>query len=251
MSQQKRDEVRDVRDAVRDAICRRIEAGAAIDDILEKLVEKAPSTLLDIAFGPQAIGGAEITRALLPLLPLLEQRIQRFQISAARFYYRLAELSQEASRELMTAVLERHSQEEWFISFAQKAEGAAMGQLQLLALQQSPRFMDFCLLYVQRGARRGLVMVAEELGRVEPAIALLLEGVVEVGIEAAARALETDPNCGVIEYMAATLGPDIDPLLARLVSRIHRADVLHQVDELLRWYPRASAQLKKMQHMPS
>ena len=185
------------------------------------------------------------------MLPLLEQRIQRFQISAARFYYRLAELSQEASNELLTAVLERHSQEEWFISFAQKAEGAAMGQLQLLALQDSPRFMDFCLLYVQRGARRGLVMVAEELGRVEPAIALLLEGVVEVGIEAAARALETDPNCGMIEYMAATLGPDIDPLLARLVARIHRAEVLHHVEELLRWYPRASAQFEKMQHMPS
>ena len=239
MSQQKRD-------AVRDAILQRIKIGKPIDAFVQQLAERAPSTLIDISFGPKAIGGEIVTRALIPLLEQLEPRIGSFQIPISKFYGRLVELSGESALELLEAIISRHPYEDWMVGVSRKAEGTSMGALHLILLQNDEKFGYFCQLYADNGARRGLVQVAEELGRVEPMIALLRKDAIEVAIEAAIRALETNPQCGAIEHIAATIGPDIESIISRLVSRLHNQDIAKQIQPLVQWYPRAALQLQKI-----
>lgn len=239
MSQQKRD-------AVRDAILQRIKIGKPIDAFLQQLSERAPSTLIDISFGPKAIGGEVITRALLPLLEQLEERIRNFQIPLAKFYIRLINLAEGAALELLEAVISRHPHATWLVEVSRKAEGSLMGSLHLTMLNNDPQFGRFCQLYADSNARRGLVQIAEELGRVEPMVALLRKEAIEVAIEAGVRALETNPNCGAIEHIAATIGPDIEPLVSRLVSRLQNDEVANHIQPLVQWYPRAALQLQKI-----
>ena len=176
MSQQKRD-------AVREAILQRIKIGKPIDAFLQQLAERAPSTLIDISFGPKAIGGPIITRSLLPLLDELEARIRNFQIPISKFYVRLIELSAEASMELLAAVISRHLHATWLVDVSRKAEGPLLGSLHLRMLKDDPQFSLFCQAYADNNARRGLVQVAEELGRVEPMVALLKKDAFDFAVE--------------------------------------------------------------------
>ena len=116
----------------------------------------------------------------------------------------------------------------------------------MVMLKDDDRFDEFCCLYADHGARRGLVLVAEELGRVGPMIALLRKEEFEVAIESAIRALETDTRCGAMEHMAATVGPDLESLLVRLVSRLDNQEVAQHIQPLVKWFPRVALQLQKI-----
>ena len=232
-------------DAVREAILERIKIGKPVDVLLRRLAEKAPLTLIDISFGPRAIKGPILTRSLIPLLEDVE-RLLPAQIPIAQFYARLIELGGEAGDELYHSLLRRHVDAPWVVDVAKRAEGADMGLMHLLLLHEDDGFSRFCGLYAQAGARRGLVKAAEQLGRPEPAVALLDAGAIEVAAEAAARAFETDSRCGVVEHVAARLGPDAGHVLDRLVAHLHDSYAARGIEPLVQWYPKASERLSTL-----
>ena len=228
---------------VRDIIQERLRIGKPIDNILLSLSERAPSTLIDIAIGLNPIGGEKMTLALIPLLDQIESRIGNFQITELLFYQRLADSSEEASKDLLEEIVVRHYNQDWLIDISQQIEGVMAGYLHLSYIQGEDFFEDFCRKYAQKGMRRSLVSLASELGRIEPVLALLTDGNIEVGLEAAALALESNPKCGVIEHMAAILGPDIDLQLSGMIKKIQDPSVVKHIEELVRWYPRAKKSL--------
>ncbi|MEC7987622.1 MAG: hypothetical protein VX278_20815 [Myxococcota bacterium] len=231
---------------VREIIQERLRIGKPIDNILLSLAERAPSTLIDIAIGLNPIGGEKITLALIPLLEQIEERIGNFQITELQFYQRLADNSEGAASELLEEIIARHYQQEWLIDISQQVEGLMAGYLHLSYIKDEDFFEEFCCKYAQKGMRRSLVSLASELGRIEPVLALLTDGNVEVGLEAAALALESNPRCGVIEHMAAILGPDIDLQLSSMIKKIQDPGVAKHIAELVHWYPRAKKSLQDL-----
>jgi len=148
--------------------------------------------------------------------------------------------------DLLAEVIRRHPYASFLPDVSRKAEGHQMGWTHLVMLGDDSQFEKFCIEYARRGARRGLVLTAEELGSAIPAIALLWVGAVEVATEAAARALETNADCGVIEYMAAVVGHEFDPILTRVITHLHDPIVAEKIHHLVRWYPRAFAKLEAL-----
>ena len=182
---------------VRDIIQERLRIGKPIDNILLSLAERAPSTLIDIAIGLNPIGGEQITLALIPLLDQIEERIWNFQITELQFYQRLADGSEGAAADLLDEIVARHYRHDWLIDISQQIEGVMAGYRHLSYIKDKEYFEEFCRKYAQKGMRRSLVSLASELGRIEPVLALLTDGNIEVGLEAAALALESNPRCGV------------------------------------------------------
>ena len=121
------------------------------------------------------------------------------------------------------------------------------GKQHLLAVQNEPCFMDVCSLYVQHGVRKSLLFCSQTLGRVEPGLAFIAQGNIEVGLQAGVLALQKDPNCGMIEYMCALIGPDIDLPLSNLIAQLNSSSLLNHIEPLVKWYPRAHLALKNQQ----
>ena len=114
-----------------------------------------------------------------------------------------------------------------------------------MAIYDQPYFHNMCNSYVQMGARESLLYCSSTLGRVEPAIALLVHGTMEVGLKAGALALSKNPSCGMIEYLSALLGPDIDLPLSTMIGYIENGKTLDKISHLVEWYPRAQKMLDK------
>jgi|GEM_PF-4638005 len=237
------------KERVRGVLLERMKMGKPIDALLNSLATRAPSTLIDITIGLDPIGGEKLTRALLPLLSQIEMRLASFPIAPQHFYQRLAEGSGEAKLELLETVIGMHPQEAWVCILSQQIEGLDAGQRHLMAIHEQPYFYEMCVQYAQKGMRNSLLYCAKKLGRVDPALALLQEGTLESGLHAGALALSRNPSCGMIEYLAALLGPDIDLPLSTMIEHITNPKVLDKIENLVVWYPRAK-QLWKKQRNP-
>lgn len=233
------------KDRVRALLLERMKMGKPIDAQLRSLANRAPSTLIDMTIGLNPIGGTALTYALLPLLPQIELRLRTFPISPQHFYLRLAEGSEDAKDVLLETVIGMHPEEEWICSLSQQIEGALAGKRHLMAVYDQPYFHNMCNIYVQMGARESLLYCSSMLGRVEPAIALLVHGPMEVGLKAGALALSKNPSCGMIEYLSALLGPDIDLPLSTMIGYIENGKTLDKISHLVEWYPRAQKMLDK------
>lgn len=233
------------KERVRALLIERMKMRKPIDALLSSLANRAPSTLIDMTIGLNPIGGAALTYALLPLLPQIELRLSTFPISPEHFYLRLAEGSGEAKDVLLETVIGMHPEEEWICTLSQQIEGASAGTRHLMAIYDQPYFHKMCNLYVQEGARESLLHCCTKLGRVEPAIALLVNGTMDAGLRAGAHALSRNPSCGMIEYLCAMLGPDIDLPLSTMIGYIQNGKTLDRIADLVEWYPRADKMLKK------
>ena len=217
--------------------------GKPIDSLLSSLANRAPSTLIDITIGINPICGAQITNALLPLLSQIELRLSSFPISPQHFYLRLAEGSEEAKDLLLDTVISMHPEKEWIYLLSQQIEGGEAGKRHLMAIYEQPYFHDMCHLYAQKGLRESLLFCCQQLGRVEPALALLVHGTLDVGLRAGALALTRNSACGMIEYLSALLGPDIDLPLSTMIGYITSLKTLEKIEHLVVWYPRARKKL--------
>ena len=233
------------KERVRGVLLERMKMGKPIDALLNSLASRAPSTLIDITIGLDPIGGAQLTRALLPLLTQIEMRLASFPIAPQHFYQRLAEGSGEAKLELLETVISMHPQETWIGVLSQQIEGLDAGKLHLMAIHEQPYFYEMCVQYAQNGMRNSLLYCSQSLGRVEPALALLQEGTLESGLHAGALALSRNPSCGMIEYLAALIGPNIDLPLSTMLEHISNPKILDKLENLVRWYPRAYQTWKK------
>ena len=235
------------KERVRALLIERMKMGKPIDALLGSLAHRAPSTLIDMTIGLNPVGGSALTYALLPLLPQIELRLSTFPISPQHFYLRLAQGSGEAKDILLDTVIAMHPEEEWICTLSQQIEGAAAGTRHLMAIYDQPYFHKMCNLYVQQGARESLLHCCRKLGRVEPAIALLMNGTMDTGLQGGALALSRNPSCGMIEYLCAMLGPDIDLPLSTMIGYIENNKTLDRITDLVVWYPRAQRMLKKQQ----
>ena len=233
------------KERVRILLLERMKMGKPIDALLRSLANRAPSTLIDMTIGLNPIGGSALTYALLPLLPQIELRLRTFPISPQHFYLRLAQGSEEAKDVLLETVIGMHPEEEWVCSLSQQIEGALAGKRHLMAIYDQPYFHNMCNIYVQMGARESLLYCSSMLGRVEPAISLLVNGTMDAGLQAGALALCKNPSCGMIEYLSAMLGPDIDLPLSTMIGYIDNGKTLDRISSLIEWYPRAQKMLEK------
>jgi hypothetical protein len=236
------------KERVRGLLEERIKIGKPIDSLLFSLANRAPSTLIDITIGLNPIGGAQITYALLPLLSQIELRLSSFPISPQHFYQRLAEGSEEAKGQLLDTVIGMHPEEDWICLLSQQIEGAEAGTRHLMAIYDQPYFHEMCHLYAQKGMRESLMYCCKKLGRVEPALALLINGTLDAGLQAGALALARNPSCGMVEYLCALMGPDIDLPLSTMIGYITDSKSLEKLEHLVVWYPRAKNMLKKQRN---
>lgn len=236
------------KERVRTLLLERMKMGKPIDALLSSLANRAPSTLIDMTIGLNPIGGSALTYALLPLLPQIELRLRTFPISPQHFYLRLAQGSEEAKDMLLETVIGMHPEEEWVCTLSQQIEGAMAGKCHLMAIYDQPYFHNMCNLYVQMGARESLLHCSSMLGRVEPTIALLVNGTMDAGLQAGALALSKNPSCGVIEYLSAMLGPDIDLPLSTMIGYIDNGKTLDRISALVEWYPRAKNMLENQRN---
>ena len=231
------------KDRVRSLLLERMKMGRSIDSLLVSLANRAPSTLIDITIGVNPIVGPQITNALLPLLSQIELRLGSFPISPEHFYLRLAEGSGDAKDALLDTVIAMHPEEDWVCLLSQQIEGVNAGKRHLMAIHEQSYFHDMCHLYAQKGLRESLLYCCQKLGRVEPALALLVQGTLDVGLKASAMVLSRNPSSGMIEYMCALLGPDIDLPLSTMIGYITSPKTLDKIEPLVMWYPRAKAKL--------
>ena len=193
------------KERVRGVLLERMKMGKPIDALLNLLRVERPSTLIDITI--DSIPLVELNAGSFASVDSNRNAIGFFPIAPQHFYQRLAEGSGDAKLELLETVVSMHPQESWICILSQQIEGLDAGKSHLMAIHEQPYFYEICVQYAQSGMRNGLLYCSQSLGRVEPALALLQEGTLESGLHAGAPALSRNPSCGMIEYLAALLGP--------------------------------------------
>ena len=197
---------------LRDALAHRMADGRPVDTLLAGLAERDSTALAELIVGARALRGAAVVRAALGVVGALEAAV-----SPAPLYRRLADLAGVGAVEVLRTAAERHPRAPWLLGLSKRIEGVQCGVVHLRARAGHPDFPEICEVHAEAGHQRGLVQVAGDLGSPWPAVALLRAGAVDAAAEAAVRALERDPSCPVIQWLAAVWGPDLDPLLTRMI----------------------------------
>lgn len=182
-----------------------------LQPLFAALAEKDPMALAEVVCGSRAPGGAHVVRAALPHVAALEATL-----SPRGLYPRLLDLGGEAAADVLAIAAARHPAASWLVPLSRKAEAFAVGLTHLLAAANHPSFASVCRAHADAGHVDGLVFVAAETGRAEPAAALL--GVdVAASLRAAGAALDRDPTTPMLAHLAAAWGPEPDALIVRLI----------------------------------
>ncbi len=203
---------------IRKALAEMIALGQPVDALYAALGERDLVALVDLVVGPQALRGGGAVDAALALAPRLEKAV-----GPTGLYRRLIDLGPERGLAVLAVAAARHPTASWLVALSAKVEGKDAGLTHLRAVQGLPSLAWACQVHATAGHARALILLSAETGRVEPALALLHGGLVEEAAEAAACALEAAPAVPVVEAMAAVWGPDMDPLLCRLLTHLRSA----------------------------
>ncbi len=223
---------------IRRALAEMIAAGQSVEAHYAALGERDPVALTDLVVGPQALRGAGAVDAALGQAARLEKTV-----GPTGLYRRLVDLGPERGRAVLAVACARHPTASWLVALSEKVEGPDAGLTHLRATLALPSLAWACQVHATAGHARGLALLAGESGRVEPALALLHAGLYEEAAEAAARALEADPSVPVVEACAAVWGPDLDPLLSRLLSHLRRAEAADALAAHAAYFPGFGARL--------
>lgn len=181
--------------------------------LLHALGERDPVALGELLIGPQALKGPEAVGAALQVVDFLEPAM-----TAPGLYRRLVDLG--GGPAALDVAARRHPSAAWLVPLSAKVEGPQAGWTHLRAAHGTPHWDATCVAYARAGAIAALIRAAEALGGPEPAMALLRAGHLDPAAEASVRALERDPSAPVVESLAAIWGPDLDPLLCRLLPHL-------------------------------
>lgn len=169
--------------------------------------------LAELVCGSRAVPGAAVARAALPFVEALEAKV-----SARGLYPRWVDLAGDAAEEVLEIAAGRHPSAGWLVPLSDRVEGERAGRTHLRAAAEHPAFAAACHAHAAAGHVAALATIAGELGRAEPAAAL-----VEVDEEAAVRAAAAALDAGapdVVAMLAAAWGPEPDALVRRLVSHL-------------------------------
>ena len=189
-----------------------------VEGLYLALAEHDLVALTDLVVGPQALRGAGAVKAALAVLPRLETAV-----SPAGLYRRLLDVDPGSGAEVLEVACRRHPTASWLVALSARVEGAAAGATHLRASADLPSLSWACQVHARAGHVRGLVAFAAASGRLEPVLTLLTSGPIEAAAEAAVRAIEAAPDAPVVETLAAVWGPDLDPLLCRMLPHLRSA----------------------------
>lgn len=203
---------------IRRAMSDMLRAGQPVDALYHALAEHDLVALTDLVVGPQALRGRGAVSAALSVLPRLESAV-----SPAGLYRRLLDVDPASAGLVLEAACARHPTGPWLIALSARVEGAEAGLTHLRASAELPSLPQTCQAHCRAGHVRGLVLFAGASGRLEPVLTLLTSGPIEAAAEAAVRAIEAAPGAPVVETLAAVWGPDLDPLLCRMLPHLRSA----------------------------
>ncbi len=218
-------------DLVRDVAVRGAEAGWDLGPLFRALAEREPLALAEIAVGARAPGGPNAVRAALAVIDVLE-----CHLPVGSLYRRLAVVAGEASAEVLEVAATRHPAASWLVALSDSVVGGVPGLVALRAAVPHPTFDRTCRAHAASGHLDALLEIARETGRAEPAAALLAADMVDLALQAAAAAMETDPGTALslAARLAGVWGPDPDALFVRLVQRLQSATAAYALQQAVR-----------------
>ena len=216
---------------IRKTIEERLLLGASIQEFLDKMIAQAPNAFVELLFEEQPIQHPSFWQSIVAMIPRLEKIVE-----AKRLYVHLVSVAPTGKEEILSMALENHPEELWLIDVSASVEQSNMGYQHLMQKRKDRSFLVWCFRYAWRGARSGLIQLAEDTGNPVPSAALLRAGATEDAISAATKALVRNPSSPVLEYMAATVGPDIKELALLLQKSLPQGEASAAVTRLLRFY---------------
>lgn len=172
-----------------------------------------PVACAELCAGHKAIANASMVRAAIEVLDALEG-----VIAPSGLFARLVELCPELGPELLQAAARRHPGAGWLVRMSRQFESvpgtvmldSAVGADTERAVQTA----------VEHGLEQALEVWTSREGSPLPAVAWLRSGDVDRAAAYAARAMEADPNCPVIAWLAAVQGPDVQPLADAIAAHL-------------------------------
>lgn len=216
---------------IRQRFGEQVAAGEQTESLLRAIGARDRLALGELVLGPQALRGDGVVGASLEVVDLLEGGV-----APAGLYRRLADLSEHALPVLARAC-ERHPAGDWLVPLSTRIEGAQAGRTHAVAAAAHPAFTAVCWRHAAAGHGPGLVLAAGETGRPEPAMALAAHGLADAAAEAGVRALERDPSSPLLPGLASVWGPDLDPLLTRMIPFLRRAATADALAPHAAWFP--------------
>lgn len=204
---------------LRELARRAAQGGQALDALYSALAREQRMALLDLVIGPRALREPAAVRAALGVLDALEE-----VRPGVGLYRRLIDLHADTAEEVVVAAARRHPQASWLVGLAALGERPP-GRAQLAACRGTLPYAAVCWAHAAAGHQEALQIEAAA-GRPEPAAALLAHQDPAGAALAAAAALEADPACPVVGWLAATAGPELEGVLARAALHlVHDAAV--------------------------
>lgn len=224
---------------IRDRILSDFAAGVDVGPALAGLGDRDPVALADVLVGAHAPSSAAWVREAIRLAPVLETAL-----APNGLYGRLATLHSETAIEVLEAAARRHPAGSWIVTMSRKIEGHSAGHRHLTAALGHPSFTQNCWAHAQAGHLPGLIMVAGETGRPEPASALAAHGHLEAAGLAIAETLTHSPRAPVVAMVAAAWGPDATPVLHQALQHLRSRATAQALLEQARGYSAFSSMLE-------
>ena len=134
------------------------------------------------------------------------------------------------------------------MSMSRKVEGQQAGKTHLLACTGHPAFVQNCWAHAQAGHLPGLVEVAAETGRPEPAAALAAHGHVEASGLAIVETIAHTPISPVVAMVAAAWGPDMITILKKCTPHLRSRRIARALSSQSVGYPEFSSLMDTVIH---
>ena len=216
---------------IRKTIEERLLLGASINGFVDKILEQAPNTLIELIFDDDPIQNLVFHQKIIDSLDVLEQHMP-----AKDLYLQLVRQAHVDGGELLHLAINKYSEELWLIDLSKAVEGEMMGYHHMMRKRKDRSFLVWCFRYAWKGARSGLIQMAAETGNPIPSAALLRVGALEDAISAGTKALEHNPKSPVLEYMSSVNGPDLEEIVHLLLHRIPKDRIPESIQRIQKYY---------------
>ncbi len=199
---------------------------------LRDLAERSPIALADMVIGPKAPQDPRWVASALDTIEQLEEAI-----APNGLYRKLIQSCPSLQTQILALGAKRHPAAGWLIETSRSVEGKQAGTIHLTASHDHPSFTQNCWAHAAAGHLPGLITIAAQTGRAEPAAALASHNHVEASALAMVRAIENTLDAPVVAHVAAAWGPDITPLLRRTLPHLRSKTAAGSLHEQAEGYP--------------
>ena len=228
---------------IRSRVIHAFETKQDIVPLLEMLAERHPVALADLVVGAKAPEHKDWVKAALQVAKNLEQAL-----APNGLYGRLASLHPDTAHEVLATAARRHPAGSWLVSMSRNVEGQQAGKTHLLACTGHPAFVQNCWAHAQAGHLPGLVAVAAETGRPEPAAALAAHGHMEASGLAIVETIAHTPDSPVVATVAAAWGPDMISILKKCIPNLRSRRIAISLASQSAGYPEFSSLMDTVIH---